>query len=149
MSDAGPPESLPRLSQKPFHNDLDTDTSVDEARRKAIRDNARRVLRESGVADTLRRLNSNALQGRGSFEEYDSGVIFRWGHGYTRRHIWVHIEGNELRFRLVPHLRCSRPVPACDGEYHIFTPETWSIPGAVLAEVDRNYRKPVAEASED
>ncbi len=122
---------------------------MDEEQRKAIRDNARRVLRESGVADILRRLNSNALQGRGAFEEYDSGVIFRWGHGYTRRHIWIHVEGDELRFRLAPHLRCSRPVPRCDGEYHVFTEETWSIPGAVLSEVDRNYRKPVAEASED
>jgi len=122
---------------------------VDEERRKAIRDNARRVLRESGVADILRTLNSNALQGRGSFEEYDSGVVFRWGHGYTRRHIWIHVEGDQLRFRLAPHLRCTRPGPACDGEYHSFTAETWSIPGAVLAEVDRNYRKPVAEASED
>lgn len=134
---------------KPPHDDAEEFSPVNEAQRKAIRDNARRVLRESGAADVLRRLNSNALQGRGSFEEYDSGVIFRWGHGYTRRHIWVHVEGDQLRFRLVPHLPCSRSVPACDGEYHTFTAETWSIPGAVLSEVDRNYRKPVAEASED
>jgi len=76
MSDAGPPAPSP-----------ETDTPLDEARRKAIRDNARRVLHERGVAEILRKLNSNALQGRGAFEEYDSGVIFRWGHGYTRRHI--------------------------------------------------------------
>ena len=138
---AGPPE--------PHDTDASSETPIAEAERKAIRENARRVLRESGVADILRRLNSNALQGRGTFEEYDSGVIFRWGHGYTRRHIWVHVEGDELRFRLTPHLRCPRSVPACDGEYHIFTAETWSISGAVLSEVDRNYRKPVAEASED
>jgi len=146
MNDAGPPAPSPDTDTD---TDTDTDLPVDEERRKAIRDNARRVLRESGVADILRRLNSNALQGRGAFEEYDSGVIFRWGHGYTRRHIWVHVEGDELRFRLAPHLRCSRTVPRCDGEYHTFTEETWSIPGAVLSEVDRNYRKPVAEASED
>ncbi len=143
---AGPPES-PETPETPETHE--TDAPVDETQRQAIRENARRVLRESGVADILRTLNSNALQGRGSFEEYDSGVVFRWGHGYTRRHIWVHVEGDQLRFRLAPHLRCTRPVPACDGEYHSFTAETWSIPGAVLAEVDRNYRKPVAEASED
>ena len=82
MNDAGPPAPSPDTD-----TDNDNDLPVDEERRKAIRDNARRVLRESGVADILRRLNSNALQGRGAFEEYDSGVIFRWGHGYTRRHI--------------------------------------------------------------
>lgn len=120
-----------------------------EEQRKAVRENARRVLRESGVADILKRLNQNALQGRGSFEEYDSGVLFKWGHGYTRRHIWVHVEGDTLQFRLAPHLRCAARVPACDGEYHTFTAETWRIPGAVLREVDRNYKKPVAEASED
>ncbi|HLY32522.1 MAG TPA: hypothetical protein VKQ36_15970, partial [Ktedonobacterales bacterium] len=85
------------------------------AARQAIRENARRVLRESGAADILQRLNKQALQGRGWFEEYDSGVIFKWGSSTTRRHIWVDIDGETLRFRLNPHIRCSAPVPACDG----------------------------------
>lgn len=122
---------------------------LSEAERKAVRDNARRVLRESGAAAALQSLNKNALQGRGWFEEYDTGAIFKWGHGYTLRHIWVHVEGDQLRFRLRPHLRCTSPVPACDGEFHTFTAETWRLPGAVLREVDRNYKHPVAEASED
>ncbi len=127
-------------------------TQSDEAQRatrQAIRENARRVLRESGVADILRRLNTQALQGRGWFEEYDSGVIFKWGSAFTRRHIWVDVDGDTLRFRLKPHIRCSAAVPACDGEYHSFTVATWSIPGAVLREVDRNYKRPVAESSAD
>ncbi|HEU0028540.1 MAG TPA: hypothetical protein VFQ25_15625 [Ktedonobacterales bacterium] len=125
------------------------DTPEGEARRRAIRENARRVLRESGVAEMLQRLNKQALQGRGWFEEYDSGVIFKWGTGVTRRHIWVDVAGDQLRFRLKPHIRCAETVPACDGEYHSFTAQTWAIPGVVLREVDRNYRKPVAETSED
>lgn len=125
------------------------DDVADEATRQVIRENARRVLRESGVAEMLQTLNRQALQGRGWFEEYDSGVLFKWGHSYTRRHIWVDVSGDQLRFRLNPHLRCSEPVPACDGEYHVFTAQTWSIPGVVLREVDRNYRKPVAETSDD
>jgi hypothetical protein len=125
------------------------DTPEQAAQRRAIRDNAKRVLRESGVAEMLQRLNKQALQGRGWFEEYDSGVIFKWGTGVTRRHIWVDIAGDQLRFRLKPHIRCVEAVPACDGEYHSFTARTWAIPGIVLREVDRNYRKPVAEASED
>lgn len=121
----------------------------DEARRRAMRENARRVLRDSGVAEILQTLNRQALQGRGWFEEYDSGVIFKWGTAFTRRHIWVDVTDDQLRFRLNPHIRCANPVPACDGEYHVFTPETWRLPGAVLHEVDRNYRKPVAETSDD
>ena len=121
----------------------------DEAQRRAIRENARRVLQSSGVAEMLQTLNRQALQGRGWFEEYDSGVIFKWGAAFTRRHIWVDVAGEQLRFRLKPHLRCAEPVPACDGEYHSFTTETWSIPGVVLREVDRCYRRPVAETSDD
>ena len=125
------------------------DTPEREAQRRAIRENAKHVLRESGVAEMLQRLNKQALQGRGWFEEYDSGVIFKWGTGVTRRHIWVDVAGDQLRFRLKPHIRCAEAVPACDGEYHSFTAKTWAIPGIVLREVDRSYRKPVAETSED
>lgn len=125
------------------------DAPEDAAQRRAVRENARRVLRESGVAEMLQTLNRQALQGRGWFEEYDSGVLFKWGSGYTRRHIWVDVAGDQLRFRLNPHLPCAEPIPACDGEYHVFTPETWRLPGVVLREVDRSYRKPVAETSDD
>lgn len=124
------------------------DTQAEEQRR-ATRENARRVLRASGVTELLQTLNQNALQGRGWFEEYDSGLLFKWGTGYTRRHIWIDVSGEHLRFRLRPHIRCRAEVPACDGEYHSFTVETWSIPGAVLKELNRNYKQPVAETSED
>ncbi len=128
----------------------DTPDSADAERtRRAVRDNAKRVIRETGIGEMLKTLNRNALQDRGWFEEYDSGLLFKWGSGYTRRHIWVDISGDALRFRLLPHIPCTARVPACDGEYHSFTPETWRIPGAVLHEVHRNYEHPVAETSED
>lgn len=120
-----------------------------EERRRATRENARRVLQSSGVAEMLQTLNRQALQGRGWFEEYDSGVIFKWGTAITRRHIWVDVAGDQLRFRLKPHIRCAESVPACDGEYHSFTEKTWRVPGLVLREVDRCYRKPVSESSDD
>jgi hypothetical protein len=107
------------------------------------------VLRESGMAELLRTLNEHALQGRGWFEEYDSGVLFKWGSGYTRRHIWVDVLGDNLRFRLAPHLKCSSSVPICDGEYHTLTPVMWRHRGTVLRELNRNYEHPVAETSED
>lgn len=125
------------------------ETTEQAAQRSATRENARRVLRESGVAEILQTLNRQALQGRGWFEEYDSGVLFKWGTSVTRRHIWVDVQGDQLRFRLNPHIRCAESVPLCDGEYHSFTPQMWVFPGIVLREVDRNYKKPVAETSED
>ncbi len=44
---------------------------VDEAQRQAVRENAKRVLQESGLAEMLKTLNKNALKGRGRFYEYD------------------------------------------------------------------------------
>jgi hypothetical protein len=141
---------MPQSAERPETlSPVPDDSPEREAKRRAIRENARRVLRESGVAEMLQTLNRQALQGRGWFEEYDSGVIFKWGTGVTRRHIWVDVAGDQLRFRLKPHIRCADAVPSCDGEYHSFTAKMWAIPGAVLREVDRNYRKPVAETSED
>jgi hypothetical protein len=122
---------------------------TEEAQHRNVRDNARRVLRASGVPELLRSLNREALKGRGVFEEYDSGVIFKWGSGYTRRHIWVDVRGESVRFRLREHLRCRTPVPACDGEYHTFAPETWGDRSAIEREIRRAYERPVAEASDD
>lgn len=122
---------------------------LDALARQAKRDHARRVLRASGVPEILLRLNREDLKGRGTFQEYDSGVILRWGSGYTRRHIWVDVSGESLRIRLREHLRCRAPVPACDGEYHSFTPDTWGDRSLVERELRRAYERPVAESSED
>lgn len=125
------------------------DEPLDPATRNALRENAKRVIHESGIGEMFQTLNRNALQGRGWFEEYDSGVIFKWGSGFTRRHIWLDISGDLVRFRLLPHIKCRAPVPVCDGEYHSFTPQMWRHRGAVLRELHRNYEHPVAETSED
>jgi hypothetical protein len=131
-------------------SDLTTlDAQQREAQRLAIRENAKRVLRESGLAEMLQGINRNLLKGRGHFEEYDSMVLFKWGSGYTRRHIWVEVRGNTLRFRLMPHRKCSRPAPQCDGEYHTFTAAMWANRAFLQAELKKYYDRPVAEASSD
>ncbi|MGH2515158.1 MAG: hypothetical protein ACRDHP_05835 [Ktedonobacterales bacterium] len=122
---------------------------LSERERTTRRENAKRVLRESGMAELLQTLNRQALQGRGWFEEYDSGVLFKWGSGFTRRHIWVDVAGENVRFRLLPHIKCAAPVPVCDGEYHTLTPAMWRHHALVLRELNRNYEHPVAESSED
>ncbi len=121
----------------------------DARERQARRENAKRVMRESGLAELLHTLNRQALQGRGWFEEYDSGVLFKWGSGVTRRHIWVDIADDTIRFRLRPHLKCAALVPICDGEYHSLPPSIWRHRGALLRELNHNYEHPVAETSED
>ena len=120
-----------------------------EARRLAVRENAKRVLRESGLADMLRALNKEQLQGRGKFEEYDSMILLKWGTGYTRRHIWIEINGNSIRFRLSPHRKCTSPIPLCDGEYHTFTSQMWANADLLRKELYKYYKKPVAESSSD
>jgi len=119
------------------------------AARLALRENAKRVLRESGLAQMLQEINKNELRRRGQFEEYDSMVLLKWGTGYTRRHIWVEIKGNTILFRLSPHRKCTSSVPLCDGEYHTFTSQMWADSDLLRLELYKYYRKPVAESSDD
>ncbi|HTK10813.1 MAG TPA: hypothetical protein VL485_26815 [Ktedonobacteraceae bacterium] len=76
-------------------------------------------------------------------------MLFKWGRGSTMRHIWVEVEGNLLRFRLVPHRKCAHSAPICDGEYHTFTSSMWSDHRLLQSEVKRYYDRPVAETSSD
>ena len=125
------------------------ETVLSARERQAVRENAKRVFRESGVADILQGINKNLLKGRGRFEEYDSMVLFKWGTAYTQRHIWVEVEGDTLRFRLTPNLKCARPAPLCDGEYHTFTSAMWMDSALLQSELKKYYDKPVAETSSD
>jgi hypothetical protein len=145
------------MSEQETTGTVQPEATLDEAaqsndevvRRQATRDNARRVLRASGVPEMLRSLNREALKGRGTFEEYDSGVIFKWGTGYTRRHIWVDITGDAIRFRYREHLRCHASIPICDGEYHTFPADAWGDRSTIEREIHRAYERPVAETSDD
>jgi hypothetical protein len=122
---------------------------ADTARRLAVRENAKHIMQESGLADMLKTINRNALKGRGNFEEFDSMVLLRWGTGYTRRHMWIEINGNTIRFRLTPHRKCNIPAPLCDGEYHTFTSAMWADRALLQNELNKYYAKPVAETSSD
>jgi hypothetical protein len=106
-------------------------------------------MRESGLAEMLIAINKNLLKGRGTFEEYGSMVLLKWGTFTTRRHLWIDIRGNTLRFRLAPHLKCAAPAPLCDGEYHTFTSPMWADHNFLAAQLQKYYEKPVAETSDD
>ena len=124
-------------------------SETDEAHRLAVRENAKQILQESGLAEMLKTLNKNALKGRGSFYEYDSMILLKWGTSYTRRHIWVEVKGNTIRFRLSPHRKCAITAPICDGEYHTFTSAMWADREFLLNELNKYYARPIAETSSD
>jgi hypothetical protein len=136
-------------NQEEKHLESILSSEADEARRLAVRENAKRVLQESGLAEMLKTLNKNALKGRGSFYEYDSMILLKWGTSYTRRHIWVEVNGNIIRFKLAPHRKCAITTPLCDGEYHTFTSAMWADRKLLQNELYKYYLKPIAETSSD
>ena len=124
-------------------------SETDEAQRLAVRENAKKVLQESGLAEMLKTLNKNALKGRGSFYEYDTMILLKWGTSYTRRHMWIEVNGNTIRFRLAPHRKCAIAAPICDGEYHTFSSAMWADREFLLNELNKYYARPIAETSSD
>jgi hypothetical protein len=136
-------------NQEEKHLESVLSSEADEAQRLAIRENAKQVLQESGLAVMLKTLNKNALKGRGSFYEYDSVILLKWGTSYTRRHIWVEVKGNTICFRLSPHRKCAMTAPICDGEYHTFTSAMWTDREFLLDELNKYYARPIAETSSD
>ena len=137
------------LSQDTFFDAQNLSDEEFEEQRQARRENAKRLLRESGLTAMLQALNKDTLKSRGRFEEYDSILLLRWGTGYTGRHIWIEMVDDTIRFRLNQHRRCQPAVPLCDGEYHTFTREMWSNPTLLQNELTKYYLKPVAESSND
>ncbi|GHO84513.1 hypothetical protein [Dictyobacter formicarum] len=131
-----------------IHDDV-LDEQEREAQRLSVRENAKHVLRESGLAEMLQSINRNLLKGRGHFEEYDSLVLFRWGTHSTRRHMWIEVRGSSILFRLHPHRKCAPAAPVCDGEYHTLTSAMWSDREFLKAELKKYYDRPVAETSVD
>ena len=136
-------------SQDEKHIESILSVEVDDAQRQAIRENAKHVLQESGLAEMLKTLNKNALKGRGSFYEYDSMILLKWGTSITRRHMWIEVNGNTIRFRLAPHRKCAITAPICDGEYHTFTSVMWADKDFLLSELHDYCTRPIAETSSD
>lgn len=130
------------------------DIQPDDAAPEAVteqRDQARSVLQASRIPEIWREMNAALLKGRGWFDEYASGVILKWGTGTTRRHIWIDIADDTIRFRLRPHRVCAPATTplACDGEYHTMSRAQWSNLAFVKDQMKYYYEHPVAETSED
>ena len=106
-----------------------------------------RVMRASQVLSILQRFNRDFLYGQGRFDEYERGVLLKWGDGYSRKHIWLTVEGENLIFETSHERRCDKPY--CAGGRHTFTPDLWRNVANINGELAEQFRRPVYERSDD
>lgn len=106
-----------------------------------------RVVNESRVLDILKRFNRDYLYGQGRFDEYDRGLLLKWGDGYSRRHIWLMVEGDNLVFETSHERKCDKNY--CAGGRHVYTPELWHDVGRINGELAEQFKRPVYERSDD
>lgn len=106
-----------------------------------------RVVSESHVLEILKRFNRDYLYGQGRFDEYDRGFLLKWGDGYSRKHIWVTVEGENLVFETSHGRKCAKAY--CTGGHHVLTPDLWHDIRTVNAELAEQFQRPVHERSDD
>ena len=80
-----------------------------------------RVIAESRVRDVLQLFNRDYLYGQGRFDEYQDGLLLKWGDGYSRKHIWITVENGNLVFETSHFKPCDKPY--CTGTHHVLTPD--------------------------
>lgn len=106
-----------------------------------------RVINASRVRDLLNLFNRDFLYGQGRFDEYQSGLILKWGDGYSRRHIWMTVENGNLLFETSHAKKCDKPY--CNGTHHVLTPDLYTNVELVNQELGDRFRRPVYESTED
>ena len=105
------------------------------------------VVAESKVLGILRRFNRDYLYGQGRFDEYDRGLLLKWGDGYSRKHIWLTVEGDNLIFETSHERQCDKSY--CAGGRHVLSPELWHDVALINAELAAQFKRPVYERSDD
>jgi hypothetical protein len=105
------------------------------------------VVAESHVRDILHRFNRDYLYGLGRFDEYQHGLLLKWGDGYSRKHIWLTVEGDDLVFQTSHEHPCAQPF--CRGGRHVYTPEQWHNLRIINEELAEQFKRPIYERSDD
>jgi CDGSH-type Zn-finger protein len=108
---------------------------------------AAEIINASKVRPILNRFNRDFLYGQGRFDEYQGGLLLKWGDGYSRKHIWVSVEGDNLLFEKSHYKRCDKPY--CNGTHHVLSRDLWTNTALVNEELGDCFRRPVHEASDD
>ncbi len=105
------------------------------------------VIAESHVRDLLNKFNRDFLYGMGRFDEYGGGLLLKWGDGYSRKHIWLTVEGDNLIFETSHERTCSKPY--CQSGKHVYIPEQWHDIRVINNELAEQFRRPIYEKSDD
>jgi hypothetical protein len=109
--------------------------------------NAAQIINESKVRPILNRFNRDFLYGQGRFDEYQGGLLLKWGDGYSRKHIWVSVEGDNLLFEKSHYKSCNKPY--CNGTHHVLSRDLWTNTALINEELGDCFRRPVYETSDD
>lgn len=105
------------------------------------------VIDGSRIRQLLHFFNRDYLYGRGRFDEYSEGLLLKWGDGYSRKHIWMTVVGDNLRFETSHERPCDNPF--CIGGYHVYGPSQWGNIAVMNAELSDQFQHPVYERSDD
>ena len=105
------------------------------------------VMNASRIRPILEMFNRDFLYGQGRFDEYKNGLIFKWGDGYSRRHIWASVENGNLVLETSHAKKCDKPY--CNGTHHILTAEQYTNIDLINQELGDRFRRPVHESTED
>ena len=105
------------------------------------------VVRASNIRTLMNYFNRDFLYGQGRFDEYSQGLLLKWGDGYSRKHIWVTVEGDNLVFE-TSHERNCGPAYCVNGR-HVYGPESWRNIDVMNAEMAAQFQRPVYEGSDD
>lgn len=112
-----------------------------------MRPEVARVITESKVRDILSMFNRDFLYGQGRFDEYGGGLLLKWGDGYSRKHIWVTVEGDNLIFATSHERGCGSTF--CQEGRHVYGPAQWRDINVINAELAEQFRRPIHEGSDD
>ena len=105
------------------------------------------VMEDSRLIRILHMFNRDYLYGQGRFDEYQGGLILKWGDGYARMHIWASVEDGNLVFETSHFKKCDKPY--CTGTHHILNRELYTNLDVINQELADLFRRPVQERSED
>lgn len=106
-----------------------------------------KVIDESNLRRILQMFNRDYVYGQGRFDEYKDGLIFKWGDGYSRKHIWATVENGNLIFETSHTRKCAKPY--CTGTHHVLTPDLYMNWDVLNQELGDLFRRPVNELTED
>jgi hypothetical protein len=108
---------------------------------------AAQVIADSRVRTILQMFKRDYLYGQGRFDEYKDGLILKWGDGYSRKHIWISVEAENLLFETSHVKKCDKSY--CNGTHHVLSRELYTNLDVINQELGDLFRRPVHELPDD